>query len=107
MIILEKLYGRYRDENSLVLTDILPKDTKTYDKNRPPKYSGQPTVVKINYFYYVFDLIRLLIFGLIGLLSRDGSVNRYHQWRVNGKPVCKQNFEENKMIEWLDILIGN
>lgn len=44
-------FPNVRDETSLVLTDILPKDTKTYDKNRPPKYSGQPTVVNIYYSY--------------------------------------------------------
>ncbi|XP_063704812.1 glycine receptor subunit alpha-2 isoform X2 [Culicoides brevitarsis] len=32
-------------ETSLSLQDILPKQTKHYDKNRAPKFMGQPTVV--------------------------------------------------------------
>lgn len=33
------------EENSLSLRDILPAKPKLYDKNRAPKYQGQPTVV--------------------------------------------------------------
>ncbi|KAB7494524.1 Gamma-aminobutyric acid receptor subunit beta-4, partial [Armadillidium nasatum] len=36
---------RISAQTGLVLQDILPKDLKMYDKNRPPKYEGQPTVV--------------------------------------------------------------
>ncbi|KAJ9581097.1 hypothetical protein L9F63_023718, partial [Diploptera punctata] len=32
-------------ESSLSLRDILPTNQKHYDKNRPPKYQGQPTIV--------------------------------------------------------------
>ena len=32
-----------------MLSDLLPKDQMTYDKNRPPKYHGRPTVV----YYHV------------------------------------------------------
>ena len=35
----------HREESSLMLSDILPKDSKTYDKNRAPKFFGQPTIV--------------------------------------------------------------
>lgn len=36
-------YGR--KESSLSLRDILPFNPKAYDKHRPPKFAGQPTVV--------------------------------------------------------------
>ena len=29
----------------LVLNDILPLDLKQYDKNQPPRFEGQPTIV--------------------------------------------------------------
>lgn len=32
-------------ESSLALEDILPKNPKFYDKNRPPKNRNQPTIV--------------------------------------------------------------
>lgn len=32
-------------ESSLSLGDILPENTKKYDKNRAPKLLGQPTIV--------------------------------------------------------------
>lgn len=32
-------------QQSLAFTDILPEDTKRYDKMRPPKKDGQPTIV--------------------------------------------------------------
>jgi len=30
----------FREESSLMLADILPRDQKTYDKNRAPKFFG-------------------------------------------------------------------
>ncbi|XP_042207227.1 uncharacterized protein LOC121856030 [Homarus americanus] len=36
---------RVRAQTGLVLHDILPRDLKKYDKNRPPKYEGQATIV--------------------------------------------------------------
>ena len=36
---------RVRAQTGLVLHDILPRDLKQYDKNRPPKYEGQATIV--------------------------------------------------------------
>lgn len=33
------------DNSGLSLKDLLPTNSKSYDKNRPPKLSGQPTVV--------------------------------------------------------------
>lgn len=37
--------SEYVEENSLSLRDILPVKVKHYDKNRAPKFQGQPTVV--------------------------------------------------------------
>ncbi|XP_045583494.2 uncharacterized protein [Procambarus clarkii] len=36
---------RVRAQTGLVLHDILPRDLKKYDKNRPPKYEGHATIV--------------------------------------------------------------
>ncbi|XP_064081764.1 uncharacterized protein LOC135198175 [Macrobrachium nipponense] len=36
---------RVRAQTGLVLHDILPRDLKQYDKNRPPKYEGHATIV--------------------------------------------------------------
>ncbi|KAK8376524.1 hypothetical protein O3P69_009869 [Scylla paramamosain] len=36
---------RVRAQTGLVLHDILPLELKKYDKNRPPKYEGQATIV--------------------------------------------------------------
>jgi len=44
-------------ETSLVLQDILPKNMKSYDKNRPPKYMGQPTVVYFHVTVLSIDTI--------------------------------------------------
>ena len=41
----------------LVLADILPKDMKSYDKNRPPKYMGQPTIVYFHVTVLSIDTI--------------------------------------------------
>lgn len=69
----------------MVLTDILPKDTKTYDKNRPPKYSGQPTVVNISiYICKTQKIYKTFFFFLEGIFPRNGSINRHHQRRING-----------------------
>lgn len=51
------LPNRENGESSLVLTDILPKDSKSYDKNRPPKYFGQPTVVYFHVTVLSIDTI--------------------------------------------------
>ena len=38
-------FFRVRAQTGLVLHDILPLELKKYDKNRPPKYEGQATIV--------------------------------------------------------------
>lgn len=38
-------HRKYAEEYSLSLRDILPLKPKNYDKNRAPKYQGQPTTV--------------------------------------------------------------
>ena len=40
-----------------MLEDILPKNIKSYDKNRPPKYMGQPTVVYFHVTVLSIDTI--------------------------------------------------
>ena len=40
-----------------MLSDILPKNMKSYDKNRPPKYMGQPTVVYFHVTVLSIDTI--------------------------------------------------
>ncbi|XP_017300327.1 gamma-aminobutyric acid receptor subunit epsilon-like [Diaphorina citri] len=41
----ECLLLNYRSSTSLTFNDILPEDPKLYDKMRPPKKEGQPTIV--------------------------------------------------------------
>ena len=44
-----------------MLSDILPPEIKSYDKNRPPKYFGQPTIVKkVPRCFYSTSLIQLI-----------------------------------------------
>ncbi|XP_016992180.1 glycine receptor subunit alpha-4 [Drosophila rhopaloa] len=40
-----KHYAKGEFQQSLAITDILPEDIKRYDKMRPPKKEGQPTIV--------------------------------------------------------------
>ncbi|EDW38554.1 GL12665 [Drosophila persimilis] len=40
-----KQYAKGEFQQSLAITDILPEDIKRYDKMRPPKKEGQPTIV--------------------------------------------------------------
>ena len=48
-------WNRY--ESSLMLSDILPINEKSYDKNRAPKYFGQPTVVYFHVTVLSIDTI--------------------------------------------------
>lgn len=42
-------------ETSLSLQDILPLQSKNYDKNRAPKMLGQPTVVCKSLVFHIFS----------------------------------------------------
>ncbi|XP_030374467.1 glycine receptor subunit alpha-4 [Scaptodrosophila lebanonensis] len=45
LIVCLKQYVKAEFQQSLAITDILPEDIKRYDKMRPPKKEGQPTIV--------------------------------------------------------------
>ena len=67
-----------RDETSLMLSDILPINSKSYDKNRAPKFFGQPTVVRLHfnfYFHYLLDCFDTCSF--LGVFPRYRPVYRY------------------------------
>ncbi|EFX70143.1 hypothetical protein DAPPUDRAFT_300576 [Daphnia pulex] len=49
--------GYHREESSLVLGDILPRNSKSYDKNRAPKFFGQPTIVYFHVTVLSIDTI--------------------------------------------------
>lgn len=56
-LLLKPTGGYHREETSLVLGDILPKNSKSYDKNRAPKFFGQPTIVYFHVTVLSIDTI--------------------------------------------------
>ncbi len=58
-----------RSEQTVTLSALLPHDPTTYDKNRPPKYHGRPTVV-----YYHITVLSIDTINEESMVTRSKSV---------------------------------